>query len=163
MSANAVKSTTAEEKALGMKMDWEDDGMYSVGGLVADIEAREASRAERWAVFGPGMSGRTNNLAEAETWLRNNPAARLYELRQDADRRVAEVLEAYSKRPTRQEHDKARADVTELVEALAKEACKFCGYAYGVQDSLRDVICDKCQHERELAALAKHSEAPKAS
>ena len=57
----------------------EDDGMYSVGGFVTDIEALPA-RAERYAVFGPGMSGRTNDLAEAETWLRNNPAARLYEL-----------------------------------------------------------------------------------
>lgn len=79
-SLPAAPSVTTEGGKSELSM--EDDGMYSVGGLIADIEALEASRAERYAVFGPGMSGRTNDLVEAETWLCNNPAARLYELTQ---------------------------------------------------------------------------------
>lgn len=35
---------------------------------------------QTWAVLGPGMSGSTNELAEAQEWLRNNPRAVLYSL-----------------------------------------------------------------------------------
>ena len=61
-------------------------------------------------------------LYDLKDWLAaNGPIATASELesersqaRADADKRVAEVLEAYSKRPTLEEYDKARADVAEL-------------------------------------------------
>jgi hypothetical protein len=32
----------------------------------------------KYAVMGPGMSGETDDLDEAQLWLRNNPGATLY-------------------------------------------------------------------------------------
>jgi len=52
--------------------------------------------------------------AGIETMIAEAIKSERYRARADADRRVAEVLEAYSKRPTREEYDKARADVAEL-------------------------------------------------
>jgi len=97
--------------------------------------------------------------------------------RADADGRVAEVLEAYSKRPTRKEYDKALRDVAELVKALLGLRSQLpwecsCHESYTTREKnlgyrFKDPDCLYCDLDDALkaadAALAKHSEAPKAS
>jgi len=77
--------------------------------------------------------------------------------RADADGRVAEVLEAYSKRPTRKEYDKALRDVAELVEALRAtlEDCRRNGECSDPALLTGEYCCDECAALAVL--LAKHS------
>ena len=44
-----------------------------------EIGISEPFRARRYVVFGPGMSGDTDDIDRAATWLRNNPEAALYQ------------------------------------------------------------------------------------
>jgi hypothetical protein len=41
-------------------------------------EVEQMRALEEYAVIGPGMSGTTDRIDEAEVWLQNNPRAALY-------------------------------------------------------------------------------------
>ena len=136
------------EQRIAKAIEWErSEGDVRVAKAIESERSRaraEKESFELWmkAASDAGFVFSVN--AEGHTAEHNPPLAKeLRELslqseleneRADADRRVAEVLEAYSKRPTREEYDKALADVGErdkLLEEIRKQADEI-GKEYGI-------------------------------